>query len=53
VSFPAGFDKDGLPIGVQVLGPDFSEAILLRIGRSYEKVIPGEAWREKRPGLLI
>lgn len=53
VSFPAGFDKHGLPIGVQVIGPDFSEENLLRIGRSYEKVTASDVWREKKPGLII
>ena len=32
ISLPAGFDADGLPIGIQLLGPDFSEALLLQIG---------------------
>jgi aspartyl-tRNA(Asn)/glutamyl-tRNA(Gln) amidotransferase subunit A len=53
ISFPAGFDKESLPIGVQVLGPDFSEANLLRIGRSYEKVTASDAWREKKPSLIF
>jgi aspartyl-tRNA(Asn)/glutamyl-tRNA(Gln) amidotransferase subunit A len=30
ISVPAGFDKQGLPVGVQLLGPDFSEAALLK-----------------------
>jgi aspartyl-tRNA(Asn)/glutamyl-tRNA(Gln) amidotransferase subunit A len=52
ISFPAGFDKDGLPIGVQLLGPDFSEASLLRMAYGYEKVTQGDAWRERKPGVL-
>jgi aspartyl-tRNA(Asn)/glutamyl-tRNA(Gln) amidotransferase subunit A len=52
LSIPAGFDKEGLPIGVQLLGPDFSEATLLRIGRSYEMVTEGDAWRSLRPAVL-
>ena len=49
LSIPAGFDSSGLPIGVQLLGPDFSEANLLRIGRTYEMataeedLAPGQA----------
>ena len=52
ISVPGGLDADGLPIGVQLLGPDFSEATLLRIGRSFEQVTEGEAWRKVRPMVL-
>jgi aspartyl-tRNA(Asn)/glutamyl-tRNA(Gln) amidotransferase subunit A len=36
ISLPGGLDAAGLPIGIQFLGPDFSEAGLLRIGRAFE-----------------
>jgi aspartyl-tRNA(Asn)/glutamyl-tRNA(Gln) amidotransferase subunit A len=49
LSMPAGFAEDGLPIGAQLLGPDFSEATLLRIGRAYELATEGEAWRQRKP----
>lgn len=52
LSIPAGFGQDGLPIGAQLLGPDFSEATLLRIGRAYELATEGEAWRKKKPEIL-
>jgi len=52
VAFPAGFDSKGLPIGAQVLGPDFSEARLLQIGRAYEKVTADEFWRDRKPPIL-
>jgi aspartyl-tRNA(Asn)/glutamyl-tRNA(Gln) amidotransferase subunit A len=52
ISLPAGFDKDGLPIGIQLLGPDFSEATLLRIGRAYEMVSGTDEWRQRRPQIL-
>jgi amidase len=40
---PAGQDQDGLPIGVQIMGPQWSEARLLQICRALEsaKVLPG------------
>ncbi len=54
ISIPAGFDNNGLPIGAQLLGPDFSEALLLRIGRAFEIATAGEGWRKKKPeGLKI
>ena len=52
ISLPAGFAKDGLPIGVQLLGPDFSEARLLQIGRAFELASEGEDWRKQRPAIL-
>ena len=47
LSIPAGFDNHGLPIGAQLLGADFSEALLLRIGRAFEIATAGEGWRKK------
>jgi aspartyl-tRNA(Asn)/glutamyl-tRNA(Gln) amidotransferase subunit A len=52
ISLPAGFDGQGLPIGVQLLGADFSEAKLLRIGRSYELATEGDTWRRRRPAAI-
>jgi len=36
LSIPCGFDQARLPIGLQILGPAFSEARLLRIAQMYE-----------------
>lgn len=52
ISLPGGLDQDNLPIGIQLLGPDFSEAALLQIGRAYETATADEAWRKVRPGVL-
>jgi aspartyl-tRNA(Asn)/glutamyl-tRNA(Gln) amidotransferase subunit A len=49
ISIPAGFDHDGLPIGIQFLGPDFSEDRLLRISRAFELVTETEPWRLIKP----
>ncbi|MCC6148228.1 MAG: Asp-tRNA(Asn)/Glu-tRNA(Gln) amidotransferase subunit GatA [Anaerolineaceae bacterium] len=49
ISIPAGFAQDGLPIGIQFLGPDFSEAALLQISRAYEIATEQEGWRQKIP----
>ena len=38
ISIPAGLSRDGLPIGMQLIGPVFSESTLLRVARMYEKV---------------
>ena len=36
LSLPCGYSNKGLPIGLQLLGPTFSEQKLLRIARQYE-----------------
>lgn len=52
VSLPAGFDGEGLPVGIQVLAADFQEALMLRVARAYELATEREEWRAKRPPLL-
>jgi aspartyl-tRNA(Asn)/glutamyl-tRNA(Gln) amidotransferase subunit A len=52
LSIPAGLDRRGMPIGIQLLGPDFSEHSLLRIGRSFEIETEDEVWRSARPTML-
>ena len=43
LSVPAGLDDDGLPIGVQIVGPLWSEMRILHIARELERtgVLPG------------
>jgi len=53
VSLPASLDREGLPIGIQLLGADFSEALLLRIGRTYELATANEPWRKVKPLVLL
>ncbi len=52
ISIPGGLDSAGLPIGVQLLGPDFSEAALLQIGRAFEVATEQDEWRTVRPQAL-
>jgi aspartyl-tRNA(Asn)/glutamyl-tRNA(Gln) amidotransferase subunit A len=52
ISLPAGLDAENLPVGIQLLGPDFSEGNLLRIGRAYEIATQAEGWRRARPAVL-
>ncbi len=52
ISLPGGIAPDGLPIGIQFLGADFSEGRLLQISRAYEQATQGEAWRQVRPAVL-
>jgi amidase len=38
VTIPIGLDPDGLPIGVQIVGPLWSDALLLRIAKSLSRI---------------
>lgn len=40
ISFPAGYDANGLPIGLQAIGRPWDEATLLAIARAAEAVTP-------------
>jgi aspartyl-tRNA(Asn)/glutamyl-tRNA(Gln) amidotransferase subunit A len=53
IAIPAGLSSERLPVGVQLIGPDFSEALLLRIARAYETATETEAWRKERPKVLV
>jgi aspartyl-tRNA(Asn)/glutamyl-tRNA(Gln) amidotransferase subunit A len=48
ISLPAGIDASGLPIGIQLLGADFNESTLFRIGRAFEQATEKESWRQVR-----
>jgi aspartyl-tRNA(Asn)/glutamyl-tRNA(Gln) amidotransferase subunit A len=37
---PCGLTNDGLPIGLQIVGPMFGDALVLRAARAYESVRP-------------
>jgi aspartyl-tRNA(Asn)/glutamyl-tRNA(Gln) amidotransferase subunit A len=39
LSMPCGTDKNGLPIGLQLIGPAFSEPRLLQIGKTLEQAL--------------
>jgi amidase len=43
LAVPAGLDRDGLPVGVQLVGPRWSETRLLGIARELERagILPG------------
>lgn len=45
VAVPCGF-SEGLPVSLQVLGPAFAEATILRIADAYERT---ESWAARRP----
>ena len=46
VSIPCGFGANNLPIGMQLIGPKFSEAKLLSVAKCYESALGGFAVKE-------
>lgn len=36
LSIPCGLSGDGLPVGLQIIGPAFEEALILRVGAAME-----------------
>jgi amidase len=48
VNVPAGLTDDGLPIGVQLLGPANSEELLISLAAQLEGA---EGWHERRPSV--
>ena len=50
ITVPAGLDPSGLPVGLMLGGPPFTEDVLLAIGLAYEAAVP--FWRNARPVLV-
>ena len=48
ISIPCGFSKDGLPIGLMIAGPHFSESKVLALAYAYQQATE---WHRKRPAL--
>jgi Asp-tRNA(Asn)/Glu-tRNA(Gln) amidotransferase A subunit family amidase len=49
-SLPAGWTEDGLPIGLQVVGRRWEDALVLRACAAFEALQP---WAERRPPLDV
>ncbi len=46
LAFPVGFDNDGLPIGIQLMGPHFQEDMLLGAAHAYQQITD---WHKQEP----
>jgi aspartyl-tRNA(Asn)/glutamyl-tRNA(Gln) amidotransferase subunit A len=49
VSIPCGF-SEGLPVGLQVMGPSWREDVVLRVAAAYESL---NDWRSHQPTALV
>jgi len=45
-SIPCGWSKDGLPIGMQIVGKRFDELTVLQVSQAFEDIAP---WQDKKP----
>ena len=50
ISMPCGYDRDGMPLGLQIIGRAFEEATILKVAAALET--EGE-FRRQRPPLLL
>jgi aspartyl-tRNA(Asn)/glutamyl-tRNA(Gln) amidotransferase subunit A len=48
ISLPAGLSREGLPLGMQLIGAPFADATLLRLGHAFQSVTN---WHLRRPDL--
>jgi aspartyl-tRNA(Asn)/glutamyl-tRNA(Gln) amidotransferase subunit A len=48
ISIPCGYSKSGLPIGLMIAGPRFSEGKVLALARAYEQATE---WHKRQPPL--
>lgn len=48
INMPVGFSKEGLPIGMQIMGKQFDEETILNVAYQYEKETN---WRKEKPEL--
>jgi amidase len=49
LGMPAGFTSDGLPVGVQLIGPPGGDRRVLEVGLTHEAATE---WSARRPPLL-
>jgi aspartyl-tRNA(Asn)/glutamyl-tRNA(Gln) amidotransferase subunit A len=49
LALPNGFGRNGLPLGMQIVGRPFEESTILRIGHAYERATE---WHTRRPALV-
>jgi aspartyl-tRNA(Asn)/glutamyl-tRNA(Gln) amidotransferase subunit A len=52
ISLPGGIASDGLPIGIQLLAPDYREDTLFQVGRVFEEATADDSWRTVKPQVL-
>lgn len=49
ITVPCGFTAEGLPVGLQIVGRRFADALVLRAAAAFEAAHP---WAQHRPPLV-
>jgi aspartyl-tRNA(Asn)/glutamyl-tRNA(Gln) amidotransferase subunit A len=49
LAFPVGFDRAGLPVGMQLMGPHFAESRLFQAAHAYQQATD---WTDRRPAIV-
>ncbi len=49
ITVPCGFSKDGLPIGLQIVGPAYGEPLVLALAYAYQQ---STDWHTRRPPVI-
>jgi len=45
-SIPCGWSKEGLPIGMHIIGPKNKDELVLQVSKAFEEIAP---WQDKKP----
>jgi aspartyl-tRNA(Asn)/glutamyl-tRNA(Gln) amidotransferase subunit A len=48
LSFPVGFDAQGLPVGMQLMGKPYREDMLLQVAHVYQQATD---WHKQKPNI--
>ena len=51
INIPVGFSSNNLPIGMQIIGPQWGEEKVIQTAFKYEQETQNEEWRKKTPDL--
>ncbi|WCK54488.1 amidase [Aneurinibacillus sp. Ricciae_BoGa-3] len=47
LSLPCGYSSEGLPMGIQLIGPSFAEALLYQFGSAFERAVNFKGFLDK------
>ncbi len=53
VSVPCGFDGKGLPIGMQLIGNAFDDAVIMNAAYQYEQQVKEKIYRQTGIGVIL
>jgi aspartyl-tRNA(Asn)/glutamyl-tRNA(Gln) amidotransferase subunit A len=48
IAFPVGFDQQGLPVGMQLMGPHYREELLFQVAQAFQQITD---WHLRKPNV--